>query len=233
MPPKKKKVGFEPSKEFDTIDPDIEDEIIEAYTDYLGEESTDLLLSDLPTLLENLKIPSIFTQDITTAIEYFYQFLNGKNVQINSLNSKQNITISLLKSYTITSSSITSSNELLDMIDLDKLIINLNKLIKFRNNESHIRASWKLFSDSFNKNPDKFVLTLPELKQVKTNLNLDNDPQTKAPLNDLFLIDMLGCCQEDPRGNLINFSFEKRGASVTIKDFAEILGRIGEYDKTD
>ncbi|KAI5959181.1 uncharacterized protein KGF55_005524 [Candida pseudojiufengensis] len=232
MPPKKKKGGFTVSEQFTTVDPEIEDEIIEAYTNYLGEDQEDLLLKDLPILLEQLKIPLIFHQDIDEVIEYYYQFLHGKDLVLEPTNSKHYITLNLLRSFTITPTSAKSSNDLLDMIDLENLINQLNKLIKFRNNEAHIRESWKLFinSSSPDKNPDDFVLTLPDLKTVKTQLNLDNDPQTKAPLNDLFLIDMLGCCKEDSRGNLINFKFNKGGANVDIKDFAEILGRLGEYD---
>ncbi|KAI5961135.1 hypothetical protein CANMA_003909 [Candida margitis] len=236
MAPKRKKVGFQPSSAFEEITPEIEDEIVEEYAQQLGDD-TDLHLDKLSDVLDSLNIPHCFTSDIKSAIDYYYQFMHDRDYAINSGSTKQRLTLEMILSFTITTSTQTT-DDVSDIIDIDKLIQRLNTLIKLRNNYSHIISSWKSFiqeSGGANKpaNIEDFQLTLPELKNVKTSLNLDNDPQTKAPLNDGFLIDMLGCCQHDQKGHLINFAFDKQGASVMIKDFAVILGKLGELDDVE
>ena len=118
-------------------------------------------------------------------------------------------------------------------LHLDRLPQHLNKLVKFRNHHQHIASSWKMLIQESGESPaniELYQLTLPGLKNVKSSLNLDNDPQTKVPLNDGFLIDMLGCCQHNAKKRLINFAFNKQGATIMIKDFAFILGKLGELD---
>lgn len=234
MAPKRKKAGFQPSISFDGIVPEIEDEIVEEYAQQLGDD-TDLHLERLPDVLDNLNIPNCFTKDIKGAVDYYYQFIHDRNYEINNSNFKQRITLEMMLSFTITSSTHTTA-DISDIIDIDKLIRNLNILIKFRNNHQHILSSWKLLIQESGETPsnvETFQLTLPGLKNVKTSLNLDNDPQTKVPLNDGFLIDMLGCCQHDAKEQLINYSFDKQGAVVTIEDFAVILGKLGELDDAE
>ncbi|KAI3406190.2 hypothetical protein KGF56_001032 [Candida oxycetoniae] len=249
MPPRKKG-AFAASKEFEKLDPEIEDEILEAYFKCVGgggddEEAKDqdLHLDELPSLFDALKIPQCFTNDIKQAIDYYYRAISQKNITIDRTNSRQNITMDMINSFTITSTSteVITSNDILDIVDIDKLIKYTNRLVKFRNHFSHIKANWKLFLDSSNSssssssssssNVESFRLYLPELKAVKTSLGLDNDlHHGGAILSDSFMIDMLGCCQYDSNERLLNYDFNKGGACVTIKDFAEILGRIGELD---
>ncbi|RLV94882.1 hypothetical protein JA1_001440 [Spathaspora sp. JA1] len=226
MPPRKIKSNLD---KFESINSEIEDEILDEYSELTGDE--DLYLNQLPELLTILKIPTCFTNDITNSIEYYYSFVQGRGEEVNPSNIKQSTSLQLIQAYTITN----NIQDIIDIIDIDKLLFNLNRLIKFRNNYQHIQNSWKLFlqaSGSVNTNTgtvDTFKLTLPDLKQVKSSLDLDNDPETKKPISESFLIDMLGCCCFDSNGNLLNYNI-KEGACVDIKDFAEILGNLGELD---
>ncbi|CAI5758182.1 unnamed protein product [Candida verbasci] len=238
MTPKKKdRKLITPSELFDSVPLEIEDEILECYSEIIDEEEQeDLLLNQLPTVFERLKIPSIYTKDIITCIDYYYEFMKDRDVEVDYQNIKQNNTLKLIQQFTITSN-IKDMKNILDIIDIDKLIKNVNKLIKFKNHHEHIYYSWKLFVDcSSNEEmtPDQiefYKLTLPTLKIIKSNLNLDKDPNSKKQLNDSFLIDMLGCCKTDKNDDLINFSVERDGACVTFKDFAVILGNLGELDQ--
>ncbi|CAK9439288.1 uncharacterized protein LODBEIA_P34830 [Lodderomyces beijingensis] len=238
MPPRKKKDRFVLSQTYEQPTPEIEDEILEAYSDVLGEdkdeeEDQDLRLSHLPQVFRILKIPRVFVRDIETAIEYYYNHMGTKTGTIDRANAKQSITFDMLESYTITSPTVKTHAEILDIVDIDKLIRNLTRLVKFRDNFAHIKSSWQLFlehSGSKVANIENFKMELPQLKSVKTQLNLDNDQHTGERLSDGFMIDMLGCCKLDSRERLLNFEFKSGGASVGIKDFAEILGRIGEFD---
>ncbi|WLF79791.1 hypothetical protein PVL30_003557 [Lodderomyces elongisporus] len=241
MTPKRKKGQFALSGSYSSVDPELEDEILEVYTNYmdsqmdLKEVEQDLALRDLPQMFSMLNIPSCFTKDIEAAIDYYYDIMKSKkSSMIDRTNRKQNITMYMIEAYTITPSSVKVVDDVLDIVDIDKLINNLNRLLKFRNNYSHIRASWALFfadgADYYNANHENYKLDLPGLKAVKTKLGLDNDLSNGGMISDSFLIDMLGCSQHDSKDRLLNFDFDQRGACVTIKDFAEILGRIGEYD---
>ncbi|CAX43118.1 conserved hypothetical protein [Candida dubliniensis CD36] len=234
MPPKRnQKSQLSLSKTFEQVDDEIEDEIFETYSELLGDDvdHQDVILSQLPQILSNLRIPKCFTKDIEQCVDYYYDFIKDKDVHLDSLNTRQQNTLAMINSYTVTSG-IKQLDEIIDIIDVEKLLYNLNRLVKFRNNYSHISKSWQLFVNSATGSSasEIFKLTLPDLKKIKTNLNLDSDPSTKAPLSDTFLIDMLGCCSHDSKGNLLNFDFEKKGACVTVKDFAEILGQIGELE---
>ncbi|KAI5949489.1 hypothetical protein KGF57_004699 [Candida theae] len=241
MAPKRKKTGFQPSSSFNEIVPEIEDEIVEAYAEQLGDDDTDLHLDKLPHVLDKLNIPDCFTGDIKTAVDYYYQFMHNRSYNIDDVNMKQRNTREVIFAFTITTSTQTA-DDTSDIIDIDKLIRHLNMLVKFRNNYRHIVSTWKMLiqesseSNCPNTDPiniETFQMTLPTLKNVKTSLNLDNDSHTKTPLNDGFLIDMLGCCQHDEKEHLINYSFDKQGASIMIKDFAVILGKLGELDEED
>lgn len=238
MAPPKKKTSFTLSDQFEELLPEIEDEILEIYSDLVDDEEQDLYLNQLPQIFQTLRIPNCFSKDIIHCVDYYYGFIKDKNVQIDPMNKRQSNTINMIHAYTISSSNIKDIGSIIDIIDIDKLLRNLNRLIKFRNNYKHILASWKLFVTSANNGKptmttsslESYQLTFPDLKQIKTNLNLDADPATKTPLSDSFLIDMLGCCSTDRDGYLLNFDFDKHGACVTIKDFAAVLGNIGELN---
>ncbi|KAK6459651.1 Rad33-domain-containing protein [Scheffersomyces xylosifermentans] len=238
----RKSTEFKKSSEYEVVSPQIEDEILEVYTELAGDE--DLYLSQLPELFGILKIPECFTQDIKDCIEYYYDFIRpNADVKFDATNVKQYTTLNLINSYSLTSN-ITKIHEVIDIVDIDKLIRNLNRLIKFRNNYKHIFQSWELFvaaatteeagisidkSESFVLN---YKLSLPDLKHIKNALNLDHESQGKHSLGDSFLIDMLSCCTTNSRGDILNFDFNKpkTGLCVSIKDFAEILGNLGELE---
>ncbi|RCK64539.1 hypothetical protein Cantr_00315 [Candida viswanathii] len=235
MAPPKKTISFTPSDKFEELLPEIEDEILEVYSEMVDEDEQDLYLKQLQQIFRVLRIPECFTRDIEQCVDYYYDFIKDRDIKIDALNKRQSNTISMIHAYTITTTSIKESSNIIDIIDIDKLLRNLNRLIKFRNHYKHILASWKLFVTSANNGSstsslETYTLTFPDLKQIKTNLNLDADPSTKTPLSDTFLIDMLGCCATDSHGNLLNFGFDKNGAGVMIKDFAEVLGQIGELN---
>lgn len=146
----------------------------------------------------------------------------------------------MILAYTITAST-NDINEvnIIDIVDIDKLIRNANKLVKFRNAYTHIYGSWKLFVDAATTLTDSseltvtnYQLTLPDLKKIKSFLNLDETSNGNVSLGDSFLIDMLSCCTTTQHGDIINYDYNKpkKGSYITIKDFAEILGNLGELD---
>ncbi|KAG7665764.1 uncharacterized protein J8A68_000784 [[Candida] subhashii] len=183
-------------------------------------------------------IPKCFIEDIINCIDYYNLIIKPSSsssnggLKLDPLNPKQSMTISLIQAYTITNNVNNDLNNIIDIIDIDKLLRNVNRLIKFRNNYNHIQQSWKLFVMSCcsttnienDRHIENYKLTLPDLKTIKTNLNLDN-PQT----NESFLIDMLSCCTHDSNGHILNFDYtkNKHGPHISIKDFAEILGNLG------
>lgn len=238
MVPPKKNARFTPSDQFEELMPEIEDEILEVYSELVDDEQQDLYLNQLPQILQSLRIPNCFSRDIVQCVDYYYKFMKDRDDEINVLSKRQSNTVNMIHAYTISTSNIKKIENIIDIIDIDKLLRNLNRLIKFRNNYKHILNSWKLFVTSANSGKsliplsalESYQLTFPDLKQIKTNLNLDADPATKTPLSDSFLIDMLGCCTTDRDGHLLNFDFDKHGACVTIKDFAAVLGNIGELN---
>lgn len=237
MAPKKSKNRQSPSEVFERIPPDIEDEILEAYSELTSgdgleyeDADEDFYLHQLVELFAKLSIPKCFTSDIMNCIEYYYDFIKSREVMLDPLNIRQSMTLSMIQAYTI-SSNVQEIKNIIDIVDIDKLLRNLNRLIKFRNGYKHIQESWKLVVSNSTGRQDvdfeNYKLTLPDLKQIKTNLNL-NTPQT----NESFLIDMLGCCSHDSNGNVLTFDYtrNKTGPNVSIKDFAEILGNLGELD---
>lgn len=233
--------GVSISEEFLRLDPEIEDEILEAYSS-ITLESQDFFLHQLPNFLRQLQIPTCFTNDITQCVDYYYEHMHneGYDFKLNESNYKQTITFQMILAYTI-SSSTSDRNEvkIIDIVDIDKLIRNANKLVKFRNAYNHIYGSWKLFVDAATTSTDNsestvtnYQLTLPDLKRIKSFLNLDEASNGNASLGDSFLIDMLSCCTTSQNGDIINYDYNKpkKGSYITIKDFAEILGNLGELD---
>lgn len=213
-------------EKFKSVSSQTEDEILDAYGE-LTVENPDFYLHQVPELFHLLKIPECFTEDIIQAISFYYDFMQ-RGFELNESNHKQHITLQLLRHLTITNANDIPNN-IMDIVDIDKLIRFTNRLIKFRDNYKHIYSSWRLFVDAeeLKLSIEKYRLTLPGLQNIKTSLGLD-----EQELGDSFLIDMLGCCSTDSNGDIMNYDFEKlkQGSSVSIKDFAEILGNLGEYD---
>lgn len=210
--------AFGKSTVFPKTDPLIEDEILEAYASILG-PAPDLLLSHLEALFRHLKIQACFTKDITACIAYYYDHMHSKG-PIDTSVHHQHIAHCLLMDYTIT-----SGDDIFDIVDIDKLIVQVNRLVKFRNAYSHIYASWKLFVDAAEPEcvrPEEYQLTFVGLKAIKTALDLDLESVT-----DSFLIGMLGCAAGEGIKNY-DLNRIKAGTAVSIKDFADVLGQLDE-----
>lgn len=226
------KKQFVRSKSFYEVPSFIEDEILELYSEFTNGE--DFYLSELVQFLESLKIPVCFFQDISNCVNYFYSHIYSKeDVVLNVDNHKQNITLNLVKSYTITTS-INNLDDVVDIIDVDKLLKNCSRLVKFRNTYRLILNTWTLFVESADKNAvddkDSIVshrLTLPHLQKIKNDLGLEDS------LSDSSLIDMLGACSTvGPNDEIVNYDWNKlkSGKYITIRDFSEIMGQLGELD---
>lgn len=217
----------EVSAYFNTIRKENEDEILEAYA-LITQEDEDLLLNKLSEYFHMLNIPSCFIEDILGCIEYFYDI---RSVLDSTKRNKDTAVIfQMLYTFTITESS--DESDPIDIIDIDKLIQYTDKLIKFRDNFIDIVDSWKLFVDaSCDKKLSRdqllsYQLTLPDLKRIKNLLKLD-----ASSLSDSLLIDMLSCAT-DENDNNISFDLKKlsQGLFISIKDFALIIGNLGEFD---
>ena len=213
-------------------DPNNEDEILELYS-IMTEETPDLYLRQIPTLFRRLKIPKCFVADIIGCVAYYYEFMNGRTVIYNPSNRKQTTTMRLLLAYTLTAPNAAIEN-VLDILDVDKLIRNVDRLLKYRDNYAHIVATWRLcveatlpgrrYTDAELTN---FKLDLPLLKRIKTHLELDPTDSRKG-LSDGLLIDMLSCCAVNERDEPVNYDFDSEITHITIKVFADILGHLGE-----
>lgn len=214
------------SQQFPKVPEDIEDEILEAYAEHT--DGGDFHLRTLPDFFHGLNIPKCYFNDVSECIEYYYSHIDGRGIDVG--NTDEWITFQMLIAYTLTTSS--NPDQLLDVVDIDKLIRNTSTLVKFRNNHSHILASWKLFVDvgAPGSNPETFRLTLPHLQAIKEHMHLDLG--LHGPLGDSFLISMLSCCSTKEDGSPTSFYLDKpkSGTSITIRDFAEILGNLGELD---
>jgi hypothetical protein len=212
--------GSKKSSQFDVVIPEIEDEIIQCYSQLT---SDDLYLRQLPEFFQQLAIHHCFVYDIEQCIEYYYTVLAPLH-QVSMANRKHYTTLNMISSFTI-SPAITKLDDIIDIVDIDKLIIHTNRLIKFRNNYNHIYESWCLFTSQINVElPLKYSLTLPDLNHIKQSLNLD------TAISSSILIDMLSCSVTDSTGNVITFDFNSAVPSVSIKNFAMILGNLGELD---
>lgn len=222
---------FNKSSHFLVVPEHIEKEVVEAYDD----NGSELFFSDLPNFFNQLGIPPVLFKDIANCVEYFYnQIYSKEDVVLNlEANAKQYITLKAVKSYTI-SLSIENVEDIIDVIHLNNLVKNCGKLIKMRDNFELIFESWALFVRASGASNDKnmgrdeiltFRLTLPHLQKIKQDLGLEGS------LSDSSLIDMLGLCATSG-DEIVNYDWDKLkdGKYVGIRDFAEILGQLGEYD---
>lgn len=222
MPPLK----FSKSEEFVNIDADAERQIIDAYAETLDETGVeDIYLKHLPIIFQKLSIPHCFTRDIDNCIQWFYDtYLFG----VSSDSQKGRKTKLLLEQLTLTSGRH-DELEVSEIVDIDKLIIVGNRLIKFRDHYPEIKNAWRLFLEAANGTKVKdsellgLTLTLKDLKKVKEHLDLGD-------ISDSILIDMLGCGSTTLDGQLLNFEANAGGLAVGIKDFAEIMAQIGQLD---
>lgn len=208
---------------FDTVSPQIEDEILTVYSEIT--DGNDLFVRDLPKFFTILNIPKWFIDDILQCIDYFYStMLPTRLIKISR--RQDYMTLNMINYFTISSSQVSTIDDIIDIVDIDKLIKQTNKLIQFKNNYSFILSNWKLFINHLNVDTiESYKLTLPDLKKIKTNLNLDHNN-----LNDSLLIDMLSCSFTDSKGYIINFNHDISGPCVTLKSFAYILGELGELE---
>lgn len=204
---------FAKSKEFTQISGKTETEIIDAYSDILDlTGSPDVQLKHMAQVLAKLRVPGCYTSDILDCIQWFYD----TSGMYSHSGAKWNVVLQLLRQLTISN---LDSNDVSDIVDIDKLIRFCNRLVKFRDNHREIKLSWLLFVDA---SGSKDRLTLKDLKEVKAHIHLED-------ISDSILIDMLGCGSSTVEGDLLDFSFDK-GPAVGIKDLAEVLGQLGEFD---
>lgn len=227
----KKKTTTGVSRAFHEINLKYEEEVLEIYA-LLTEEQEDIYLKNLKSIFKHLKIPRCFTQDILDALNYYYETKS----QISTMTDpKSKIVLQMVHRLTITSD-VTSHDNIFDIIDIDKLIRYTNQLLYYRDNYLFIKETWNMLIDSVVDHPLTpgqrlgYRLTLVDLKRLKAELNLDG--LGKQTLSDMLLIDMLSCCQTDDMGNINNFDLSRttEGLFIGIKDFACILGNMGEYD---
>lgn len=223
MPPLK----FSKSEEYLKIDPNAEAEILDAYAETLDDANVeDIYLKHLPIIFQKLHIPHCFTRDIDNCVQWFYdtQFYGTTGDSNKARASKL-----LLQQLTL-SRTHKGELEVSDVVDIDKLIIFGNRLVKFRDHFPEIKKAWRLFieaSGEGKKSNDSelldAVLTLKDLQRVKGVLGLDD-------VSDSILIDMLGCGTTTLDGQVLNYDANASGLAVGIKDFAEILGQIGQLE---
>lgn len=216
----KRKGGSNIISQFDEIPDKYEDEVLEAYA-IITEESGDFYLKQMKKFFNQLTIPKCFTSDIIECIDSFYAL---KGTLYVSTSHKRDLILQMVLTFTITGT-INNDDDIIDIVDVDKLIKYCNRLLKYRDNFDLIKETWKLFVPE-----DNFIqakLSLPDLQKIKQSLNLD-----PSSLNDGLLIDMLGSCKTDEEGTIHNFDLGKssKGLYITIKDFACILGNLGEFD---
>lgn len=181
---------------------EVEDEILGCYLRVAGEG--DLYLSQLADVFDMLEIPSCFTARVLELIEKYYGIVES-GVEINLKDTSHLIVVFMVQELTVTDPQACLIHQCLDIVDIDKLLKQATKLVKFRNHYHHIVASWRLFGVQVDEQ-----LTVPELKRVRDELNIE--------ISDHMLIDMVTCGKE------LNFD----GAAVGITTFAEILGKLGE-----
>lgn len=205
------------SRKFRSLHPDYEIEVLQVY-DAMAQTHGDLQLKHLANIFAQLQVPNCFTRDITQCVEYFYS-LHG-NI-IGSSAAKRETTVHLIQQFTVTFQ-VNADDDIIDILDIDKLTNYTNKLLKYRDNFSLIKASWQLFIPE-SAVPLSYKLTLSDLKRIKDQFGLEANE---------VLIDMMACCVSDQDGNIENFDFDvnSQGITKSIKDFACILGDLGEFD---
>jgi hypothetical protein len=218
-----RKSKFIRNDKFDTVSPQVEDEILAVYSEIT--DGHDLLVRDLPKFFNILDIPKWFIADFLQCIDYFYStMLPTRSIKV--CRRQDYMTLNMVNYFTISSSQVSTIDDIIDIVDIDKLIEQTNKLIQFRNNYSFIISNWKLFINHLNVDAvESYKLTLPDLKKIKTKLNLEH-----GNLSDSLLIDMLSCSFTDSKGYILNFNHDISGPCVTLKSFAYILGELGELE---
>lgn len=219
MPPK-----FQKSQQFLLVTDEIEEEILEEYSTFLDAfEQEDLLLKDVPVFLAKLKIPKCYYKDINECIQLFYETDKGR---LPMKKASWGVVAQLLQALTL---SVTSEGmiDISDIIDIGKLAKFCTRLLKFRDLHNVIHDAWSLFMESagYLSGQDYSMLTLstPQLKIIKAKLQLDD-------LSDSILIDMLGCSGTTVDGFSYNYRVGVSTLAFNIKDFAEVMGQLGELD---
>lgn len=214
---------FAKSAQYSHITHLAEAEVLDHYEAMLESgTSPDVLLSHVPSILIKLRIPKCFTVDIVECIQWFYD-TGHANV---STKSPRWIIIEQLLLHLTISTKVNGIVQVSDVVDIDKLVTFCNRLLRFRDHFRMIKQAWRLFVEaSGNKNADitMFRLSMKDLSKVKSYLQLDD-------ISDTVLIDMLGCGTSTVDGEIYNYTFQQEGLSVNIKDFAEIMGQLGELD---
>lgn len=211
---------------FEEVDPNIEDEILEAY-ERATEGGPDLYLFGLASIFHELKIPECFITDIVDCVNYYYDCL--VNVDIDESNKLHLVVMRLLEAFTI---SDFPNKSIIDIVDVDKLVKRLLILVKFRNFYDVILENWQLVVFAAKGSDDlsfegiiNYKLTLKDMKKIKDKVNTDSDNKNNVA-SDSVLIDMISCSSIES----LDFDIQKikNGSFVSIKDFASVLGRIGE-----
>lgn len=215
MPPK-----FSKSANYTTLTKYAETEILDRYAELL-EDAPDVLLSHIPAFFRGLKVPPCFTNDINTCIQWIYDTGLGN---VSRTSAKWHVAEQLLRHLTI-SATVNGDFDVSDIVDLDKLLQFSNRLLRFRDHYREILRGWKLFADAcgYSGPVSDFQMSMKTLGKVKSRLQLDD-------ISDSILIDMLGCSKTTVEGEIFNYTFLAQGLVVTIKDFAEVLGQLGELD---
>ncbi|OBA22456.1 hypothetical protein METBIDRAFT_39917 [Metschnikowia bicuspidata var. bicuspidata NRRL YB-4993] len=218
MPPR-----FRKSPAYLLVPAHVETEVLDAYADVLtAANEPDLVLQNMPDLLRRLDIPACFTRDICQCVEWFYA---TQQTTLARASLKWAVAEQLLQHLTI-SLTIRGRFDVSDIVDIDKLVKFCNRLVKFRDNHLRILQNWALFVDASGGTDGTSAdhcLTLPDLVKIKSSLQLDD-------IGDSILIDMLGCSRSSVDGDLFNYKLSAATLEVGIKDFAEVLGLLGEYD---
>lgn len=216
MPP-----TFKRSAEFRRVVPELETEVLDAYAQCLDSGQEDVLLQNVPGILDELQIPQCYTKDIAETVQWFQ---DTRHLMLAG-SAKWAVAEQLLRHLTI-SVVVNGQLDVSEVVDIDKLVVFCNRLLKFRDHHEYICSNWALFVEAAGlktTNPAQQKLTLAELLKVKSYLQLDD-------ISDAILIGMIGCAGSSPDGELYNYTLTKRGPVVSIKDFAEIMGQLGKYD---
>ncbi|KAK8440709.1 hypothetical protein ACI3LY_001012 [Candidozyma auris] len=223
---------FAKSEAYAQVDAEAERQILDAYAETLDESnSEDIYLKHLPIIFHKLNIPHCFTRDIDNCIQWFYDIHFYDSA---SDSHKSRSVQSLLRQLTLTTTR-GGEQDVSDVVDIDKVILFGNRLVKFRDHFPEIKNAWRLFVEASKKKSSgnsnglrdsdliDSKLTLKDLRSIKGYLELDD-------ISDSILIDMLGCGTTTLEGQVLNYEGISGGLEVGIKDFAEILGQIGQLD---
>ncbi|ODQ81096.1 hypothetical protein BABINDRAFT_6935 [Babjeviella inositovora NRRL Y-12698] len=216
---------------------DIESEIIEIYAQYTaavdGEDledealQLDLTIEQLPAFLGELHIPPRFIEDILRDFEAYNHYV--KTTGSSVVTSETAETNAFVKARETVENFIIPDTRIVDM---DKLIAQTTRLLKMRNHKEYIYTNWKMVIDTVVTETNKMesvlrpkvdLATLHSEDYEKMELNLKDLRTLKAYLKlgdkfqDVALIDMISL-------------FANGKAHISIKDFGEIIGLLGELD---